>query len=504
MGEQYPPMIMADDFVENHHVAWRVEPGKKDSSNPLMAPKFPWDAGAVFSHGTALIDPIDGLYKAWYLSTPKIRGAFPHLRQLTYAYSEDGVEWVRPELDVYPCDGHERTNIVLGIGMGGITSQVSVFVHPDAEPERRYEMFCYRDPIHHPPKSGPYGCPDGKIEGLPLPPGHDHHLYGLYRHFSSDGIHWRPEGEPIAGSPDTKKAYGGRPFVSSDGLAVFQLRDGRYVIHNKVQLPAPPGAYVRYDVGRGECRTIARRESPDGWQWDDTYENILTPDWRDPQDTQFMEVMMNEYGDGFIAIVTVYHALAGTIDLQLAGSADGRKWFRPGRRACVSLEPLGEIGGGMLWPMRGFVIDRGQAHIYYSGLTGLHGGVYSEGPTDGVFEGAFCRASWELGRMWAAAHYTGSDEEAWLVTRPQDCLGKTLHINARTRGSGKVEAELLSGNRWQSGEPIEGYARADCNAFRGDEKCVPLTWKGRATASVDSALLKIILTDAFLYGFEWR
>ena len=497
-----PPIIFADDFVERHNIAWRVEPGKKDSHNPLMAPKFPWDAGAVFSHRTVLIDPADGLYKAWYLSTPP--HYTPPLRQLTYAYSEDGVSWVRPELDVYPFEGHERTNIILGTRTGGIVSQVSAFIHPDAPPERRYEMFCFRDPIYQPPKSGPYSCPDKRIEGLPLPPGHTHHFYGMYRHFSSDGIHWKPEGFPIAGDLSTKEAYGGKPFMSSDGLAVFQLRDGRYVIHNKVQLPAMPGGYVRYDVGRGECRTIARRESPDGWNWGETYENILTPDWRDPQDTQFMELMINEYNDGYIGLATVYHTLAATIDLQLAGSADGRKWFRPARRPCVSLEPLGEIGGGMIWPMRGFVMDGDKAHLYYSGIRGLHSDIYSDTRSGGSFEGAFCRASWDLGRMWAALHYSGNDEVAWLTTPPMDCGGKTLFINAVTRGSGKVEAELLGGTRWKPGESLEGYSRDDCNPFRGDDTCAALTWKDHSKASVEEANLRIILTDAFLYGFEWR
>ena len=495
MNNAYPPMILADDFVEHHNIGWRVEPGVKDLMNPLMEPKYPWDSGAVFSHGTAHLDPTDGLYKAWYLSTPK-----EGFRQLTYAYSEDGVKWVRPEIDVYPCAGHERTNIILGTKMGGIVSQVSVFIHPDAEPDRRYEMFCYRDPVHHPAKEGTYSCPTKRIEGATLPAGYDHNLYGLYRHFSSDGVHWRVEGDPIAGSRETKRAYGGKPFVSSDGLAVFQLRDGRYVIHNKVELPAVPGGYVKYDIGRGLCRTIARRESPDGWQWGDTYESIMTPDWRDSQDTEFMELMMNDYNDGFIAVATVYHCGEQTVDLQLAGSLDGRKWLRPARRPCLALEPLGEIDGGMLWPMRGFVIDGEKAHLYYSGIRGLHGDMYSDQGNCGAFEGAFCRATWELGRMWAAIHYSGNDWEAHLTTRPAACSGKTLFINAVTRNAGKVEAELLDSEL----KPVPGYARTDCNAFQGDEKCVPLTWADRSHVAVENAHVRIILTDARLYGFAWR
>ena len=59
-------------------------------------------------------------------------------------------------------------------------------------------------------------------------------------------------------------------------------------------------------------------------------------------------------------------------------------------------------------------------------------------------------------------------------------------------------------DNWQTGEAIEGFSRADCAPFRGDEKCAPLTWKGGAKAPVDGALLRIVLTDALLYGFEWR
>ena len=51
----------------------------------------------------------------------------------------------------------------------------------------------------------------------------------------------------------------------------------------------------------------------------------------------------------------------------------------------------------MIWPMRGFVIDGDEAHIYYAGLTGLHGDPGSDTPVcDGAFEGSFCRARTSL------------------------------------------------------------------------------------------------------------
>ena len=102
--------------------------------------------------------------------------------------------------------------------------------------------------------------------------------------------------------------------------------------------------------------------------------------------------------------------------------------------------------------------------------------------------------------MWAAIHYSGNDWEAHLTTRPAACSGKTLFINAVTRNAGKVEAELLDSEL----KPVPGYARTDCNAFQGDEKCVPLTWADRSHVAVENAHVRIILTDARLYGFAWR
>lgn len=497
MGNKVPPMILADDFVEHHEIGWRIEPGAEDSSNPLIVPKYPWDKGKVWSHGTVLIDPTDGLYKAWYISTP----AKSNDRQLTYAYSEDGRLWLRPELDVYPCDGYDRTNIVLGSSMGGPVTQVSVFIHPDAEEERRYEMFCFRSPDYKKWTTPGYSNPNGTIRGLALSAGQKHHVHGLYRHFSPDGIHWNPEGDPIAGSDVTQNTYNGKPFLTSDGLYVFQLKDGTYVIHDKLEIPTLPGGYVKYDIGRGVCRTIARRESGDGSKWDHTYENILTPDWRDPQDTQFMELMMNEYDTGYIGVATVYHVLEHTVDLQLAGSKDGKKWFRPARRPCLANAPLGDFGGGMLWPMRGFVVDGDQMHLYYSAVKGLHGDIYSNdaNATAGRTNGAICRASWEIGRMWAALHMGGIDEPAWLTTPLQDCYGKTLTLNAVTLEEGKIEAELLDENF----KPIESYTRDNFSTFYGDSKNISVVWNERDKVDIRKAHLRIILSNARLYGFDW-
>ena len=51
---------------------------------------------------------------------------------------------------------------------------------------------------------------------------------------------------------------------------------------------------------------------------------------------------------------------------------------------------------------------------------------------------------------------------------------------------------------------IKGYTRDECRPVDGDELCTPLTWKEHETADCKNAMLRIYLTDAKLYGYDWR
>src|SRR5580765_4633071 len=133
--------LLGEDFVEKHNVAWRVELATEEAANPLMEPEFPWESAAVFSHGTVLIDPIDGLWKAWYISAKQTKLQSSAERRLCYAESEDGLHWTRPKLNICSHPGYPRTNILLDIKSGGSAQHASVIVHPEAPPEWRYEMF---------------------------------------------------------------------------------------------------------------------------------------------------------------------------------------------------------------------------------------------------------------------------------------------------------------------------------------------------------------------------
>jgi hypothetical protein len=492
------PFLMAEDFDDLDFCAWRIEPGQPDAHNPLVEPAMPWDAGGVLAHGTVLRDPIDGLWKAWIHCIPipdsKIgkqdaRWWNPHL---TYLESKDGVHWERPKLKLVPWKGHDTTNVL----MDGYSSYASVNIDPTRK-DAPYEMFSFRHP----------GYMDGPkvIEGLPLPPGQEKHPYGLYRYRSRDGKTWKAIEGPLK-------------LETSDSCYIYRQADGSYVGYHKTELPAFPGGLTPFDVGDGGLRLIGRRTSKDGVQWSNPTAIILSPDWRDPGDTQFMELCPIAVPGGYVATVTVFHNLTQTIDLQWAASRDGINWWRPERRPTLANAPLGEYGGGMIWPMHNPVVDGDRLHVYYTGTEGLHGDLYNtraSGPrvlrargeilarqsfTYGGDYGALCRATWTADRLWALAGAHGGYTEGTATTKKAQLEGKQLLVNTTTRKGGLLRVELLDAD----GRTLPGFAAADCEPISGDQHAAPVRWKGGDRAPSGAVRARYLLRRAFLYGLAWQ
>lgn len=503
--------IMGEDFVEKHNIAWRVEPAKEEAANPILEAKYPWESAGVFSHGTILRDPIDGLWKAWYIAVPEHELSPSCERRLCYAVSNDGINWERPELDICSYQDFKRTNILISIESGGSCQHASVMIHPEAPEDSRYEMFLMRLPG--------WECEYKIVEGFPLPPGQSSHQdavfsVGLYRYLSEDGLHWRPWHQV--------------KIDTSDSGWVSQLGDGSYVMYHKIVIPAFPGGLIPYDVAAGVCRVMVRRTSKDGEVWSPP-ELILTPDWQDGQDVQFMELSPLPAQGGHVGIVTVYHLLSQTIDLQFAGSRDGKKWWRPSRRACVPLRPLGDPGGGMIFPMHPLIEHEGRVYVYYAGCEGLHNDYMSTLPMENMrqagfknwphyhepltlgedsysplrgclwFQSSLCRASWEKARFWAAVTATGGNLTGDLLTRELVSTGAELTVNLVTVKDGALEAEILS-----DGKVVPGFSRADCEPVQGNHYRAALQWKGGAQCPKGKIQIRFFLRRARFYGFDFE
>ncbi|MCB1104574.1 MAG: hypothetical protein H7A44_08415 [Opitutaceae bacterium] len=501
-GERLPkrmPLLMPDDFESMKLVSWRVEEGEPDAHNPLLEPAMPWDSGGIMAHGTVLRDPIDGLWKAWQVSTPGeaeldgLRVKVGGQRRLTYLESEDGITWRRPKLSrVHWIDGR-RTNILLDLDSGGTAAYASVLVDPENR-EWPYEMFVLRGPLAtaHDRQVGHLPGPRGKVGG--------------YRYRSKNGVDWRL----IEGPLDLGGAGGGSFSY------IYRDPDGSYAAICKSYSGNEHGdRFIPYDnTPHGSLRRLSLRMSEDGRAWSGETP-LLGRDWRDAGYAQFMELCPLRVLGGFVAFVTAYDASNQTTMLQLAASRDGVHWWRPDRRPALPNPPLGDYGGGMIWQMHHPIVDGDRMYVYYAGSEGLHGEIHDTrfGPRIEVgnetvigmqtptlpVNSALCRASWRGDRLWALVPSAGGVTWGEAVTRLRERGGGQLVVNARVKPGGELRVGLLDAE----GRAIPGYSSDDCVAVTGDVVGHMMHWRGGDTPPNNAVKMHFHMRRTFLYGYDW-
>jgi hypothetical protein len=496
------PLLMPDDFAELRLCGWRVETATPDPHNPLIEGEMPWDRGGVGIHGSVFQDPIARRWRAYLVCTPaekqpenqgKPWQSENHAhRRVCLFESADGVSWTRPALDNVAFGEHKKTNILFDVS-GGVSAYSSILVDP-ANKDWPYEMFVLRESW-------------AAVRGKP-PKGN-----GYYRYHSKDGTWWESTGQ----------------FVNDPmkGDLCFFYRDKAegYVAYYRLGAPRQLTDHVPTyeDFPRRSCfRAVSR----DGFKWTKDPLMFLTADERDHRDTQYQECVPLGVPGGYIALVTMYLPLTQTLNLRLAASRDGRRWWFPDRRPCLDNAPLGDYGGGMIWQSQNLIVADGRLYVYYGGTEGPHRQISdTRAPSKDVgylekvidhgghflpFNAALCRASWRLDRLYALAASAGGPTLGVAVTKAQPLGRKKLTVNVVTRPAkkarqagldeGVLQVELLD----EAGRPVPGFRRNDCEPLHGDHAALAVRWRGGDAAPAEARQARFYLKRAFLYGFVFR
>ena len=90
-----------------------------------------------------------------------------------------------------------------------------------------------------------------------------------------------------------------------------------------------------------------------------------------------------------------------------------------------------------------------------------------------------------------------------MITKPLTFTGNELHLNLATGVAGSVAVEIQDAG----GQPIPGFALADCNAITGDDTDRALTWKGGANVSAlagKAVRLRWVMRDADVFAFSFQ
>jgi hypothetical protein len=224
--------LLVDDFlIEQTTLKRAFHRAQYHPANPVLKPDRPWEQRG--QHPTAMpfsdgvwFDPADKLFKMWYMGG--------YLEATCYAFSEDGIHWTKPSLDVV----EPGTNIVQRVPLDsnidwykGRDSSVVWLDSSAQDPRRRFKM----------------------LLTSPMMKRHDWKMTLFY---SPDGIHW---GDPVATSPPPT-------WISGDRSTFFFNPFRKLWVYNLRRYFPPP------DVGRARIY----REHPDlaaglQWQAEDLY-----------------------------------------------------------------------------------------------------------------------------------------------------------------------------------------------------------------------------------------
>lgn len=380
-------------------------------------------------------DPKDRLYKMWYHA-----GWFDGT---AYAYSEDGVRWVRPNLDIEP-----GTNRVLPRRVPYERDGAGIWLDQETTDSReRYKMFVYfrkRDPARF-----EYGR---LYQGPTL-------SEGATIYTSPDGIHWNERG-PTGPCGDNTNFF----YNSFRKTWFYSVRTGNK--RGRVR------SYV-------ECADFVK-----GANWtrnDVTF--FAGADDRDPPDpvlgyeTQLYNVDAVGYESLMLGVFAIHKGPPNKVcekggfpkitDLMLGFSRDGIHWDRPDRTAFLacSQEP-GTWNRGYLHSTGGVcLIAGGGLRFYFGAFSGisprLGGHMYAGGST-----------GLATLRRDGFASMGARQDAGTLTTKPVVFHGRFLFVNANA-AAGDLRVEVLDAD----GKRIPGLARQDSSVLRTDDTCRRVTWK---------------------------
>ena len=433
------------------------------NAGPVLFFDRPWE-GPFSGYVTVIRD--GDLYRLYYRGLPKARHD-TGLESLCYAESDDGITWRKPDLGLVLVDSSYHNNVIFTHSKAG-THSFSPFI--DTRP----------------------GVPDDqrfKALGLERPEnGHDWTLAGFT---SADGIHWtRISKGPLIRNDTDHFAF------DSQNVAFWSESESTYV------------AYVR--TWKDDIRRISRLTSPDFLHWSSSQ---LMHYHRLGQPAPLHHLYTNQT-----------HPYSRAPHIYIATAAR----FMPGRRV-LSEEQAREIGVNVRYfndtSDAVLLTSRGGTDYDYTFISSfIRPGIGARNwvsrtnypawhvvKTGNYYMSVYVQkdyaqptahlARYEM-RLDGFASVSAPFEGGTLVTKPLIFKGKFLYVNFSTSAAGSVRIEITD----MAGNPLAGYAAAECHELIGDEIDRRVEWQqGASVESLAGApvRLRFYLSDADVFAFQF-
>ncbi len=464
--------LFLDNYLIAHSANLRrqVQRPIRHKGNPVVTPFLPktedLEYRAVAAH--VLQFKTSPRFRMWYQSYPEWHpwGENQKIRfASSYAVSDDGIHWSKPDLDLHKIEGSGLRNIVIPYGL-----MHGVFHEPhEPDPQKRFKALVCVEARR---------VRDGNLTREYTIP------EGYYLHWSPDGIHWKGDltrsiiPSLLSGYDLPQNGVGDTSRFWWDPLRRKYVGDVKFVL-----------------PGKNRCRGIMASDDLVHW-------SPATP-------TFYARIAENQiYGHrGFVYqglylgmrwVYTTGRSKHHSSNVELDCSRDGRIWTRVGAgQPFMDFNPNRDTwDAGKMRPIAMLEVEN-EIWIYYNGK-----------PTDVETANPAFPDSQRVGNSVGLARLprdrfasiNGGDEVGKLTTRPIDFRGSRLHINAAVAKGGELRVELLT----HDGKPIAGHRAADCLPITGDGIDLPIAWKTRKKLiGLDHARIRIrfSLKNARLFSF---
>lgn len=458
--------LLADDYIveDRWKLTRTVGKVKKYLRNPILVRDRPWEDSAGGSP-SVLWDEKMHKFRMWYQSF-SLHSYFTHDGPsyfVGYAESDDGFNWVKPELEGFPFAGYPRTNVVTAGRDNLRAGAMQVQLNPDqSNPQKRFMM-----------------------------------VYAGYQvdlAYSPDGLHWKVVERPLL----AYKSDSPNHMVWNPELGLWFLYE-RPAVRSNGRGPVPEG--LRH-TGRRESLST----SPDLVNWS-MPRTVFYPDERDEADYDSVFVF-RRYGMflDLYAQMAQEHGLSET-ETYLATSRDGVSWERTwDRKPFVPRGPEGSYDHGQVEPATTPPIDVGEDMLMYYSICPVGQSEWSSESGVGV-----CRLRKDrfIGQVAAA-------ETGYLLTRQFVFEGNTLKLNCSAlpipyhKESDGIRVAILEQPDFQSKatqfeRAVAGFSLEDSDQIVTDNTAHVVTWRGKSDLSAlrgHAIYLRFRLQNASLYSFQ--
>lgn len=418
----------------------------KHPSNPLFGQGQPWEQHFDNFYGNIIYDDEQKQFRLWYLNF--IDGK----NSLLYVYSDDGLNWVKPNLGKIEYDGNTNNNIIM-MGRHG----VGVFKDlRETGAAKRFKMF-------------------GKNEDTEY----------LEVAFSADGINWSdftPQ-KQISATADTHNIAFWAPTKNKYVAMTRQWSCCPY--NDQSKAPSDTSAYTDSAIdNRKGYRQVARTESTDFLNW--TRAEVVLEGLNTRFQTHCLLVFY--YAGVYLGMPGIWDTMGEKkVHPELAWSPDTVNWHRinPGTPFIPNSDVKGSYDYGMVWRCMPLFLDSDEVWLYYGGFDLGHG-------VDGR-KGYLCLATMKKDR-WAG--YEAGSVTGKIETTLVNCDGNTLNICADVKDVGSIRAEVVG----ESGLSLNDSIPVTANVTDG-----MMTWTSKDLSALIGTQIKLRfeVKNATLYSFSF-